>query len=201
MAKKWSNEDLPGALHFITGNVNKRLNIFKDRRNCEAFIDVLNDLRMRRPYKLIAYVLMPDHFHLITNPKDDKCKAWTSALKSLTAKKLIELNPGKFTIGEDKNQVWQESFKGLQLWSGWMVWQKINYIHANPLKAKLVTTTAEYEWSSFRSFYNLENPGNCLVDEEWFWEGDLEKIKRALMISQKEREQATLPDLKLLFCS
>jgi len=40
---------------------------------------------------------------------------------------LPELNEG--------HQVWQESFKGMALWSAWMIWQKINYIHANRVKA------------------------------------------------------------------
>jgi hypothetical protein len=34
-----------------------------------------------------------------------------------------------------------------------MIWQKINYIHANPLKARLVRSAKDYYWSSFCSFY------------------------------------------------
>ena len=43
----------------------------------------------------------------------------------------------RFVFAEtDKgHRVWQESFKDVALWSGWMIWQKINYIHANPVKA------------------------------------------------------------------
>jgi len=64
------------------------------------------------------------------------------------------------------HQVWQESFKGMPLWSEWMIWQKINYIHANPLKAGLVTSAKDYRWSSFRAFYS--NTGEPLaVDHEW----------------------------------
>ena len=33
-----------------------------------------------------------------------------------------------------------------------MIWQKINYIHANPLKARLVRSAKDYYWSSFRSW-------------------------------------------------
>ena len=35
-----------------------------------------------------------------------------------------------------------------------MIWQKINYIHANPVKAKLVASAKDYRWSSFRAFIN-----------------------------------------------
>jgi hypothetical protein len=34
-----------------------------------------------------------------------------------------------------------------------MIWQKINYIHNNPVRAKLVDSAKDYRWSSFRAFY------------------------------------------------
>ncbi len=77
------------------------------------------------------------------------------------------------------HQVWQESFKGMPLWSEWMIWQKINYIHANPLKAGLVTSAKDYRWSSFRAFYS--NTGEPLaVDHEWWWDDDSEKLSEAV---------------------
>jgi len=82
VTKKWSNLNLPGALHFVTGNVFDRAPIFTDATLCKAFLDELNSLNQKWPSKLIAYVLMPDHFHLICNPKDGRIKECTGALKS-----------------------------------------------------------------------------------------------------------------------
>jgi len=83
VAKKWSNLNLPGSLHFITGNVLDRTPIFKDSDLCIAFLDELDSLNQKWPSKLIAYVLMPDHFHLITNPKDENQRIHRSAKESL----------------------------------------------------------------------------------------------------------------------
>ena len=58
MAKKWTNEDFPGALHFVTGNVNFRSPIFKSEKNCVAFLNVLKQLKIDIPYKLICFVIM-----------------------------------------------------------------------------------------------------------------------------------------------
>src|SRR5437763_4346883 len=69
MARKWSNLNLPGALHFVTGNVLNRTKILTDSTLCTAFLDELHSLNLKWPSKLIAYVLMPDHFHLICNPR------------------------------------------------------------------------------------------------------------------------------------
>jgi hypothetical protein len=41
MARKWSNLNIPGALHYITGNFLNRQPVFKDSRCCRAFLDEL----------------------------------------------------------------------------------------------------------------------------------------------------------------
>jgi REP-associated tyrosine transposase len=159
MARKWSNLNLPGALHFVTGNVINRIPVFSQDSCCHGFFDILADLRYQWPCKLIAYVLMPEHIHLIVNPREGDIKGFVGALKSRTAKRLVDITADNRFVRERPDadgsihQVWQESFKALPLWSAWMIWQKINYIHNNPVKAGLVTSARDYRWSSFRAFY------------------------------------------------
>ena len=181
MAKKRTNENLPGVLHYVTGNVNKRRNIFGRDNNCIAFLEELRALRQKRDSRLICFVIMPDHFHLIVNPRDGDIQGWIGELKSQSARRLVEINrAGLFGTAEGENQVWQESFRTLRLWSGWLIWQKINYIHNNPLKAGLVASACDYRWSSFRSFYRLESEELLNVDHEWWYEDDPQKLKKAL---------------------
>ena len=185
MAKKWSNQNLPGALHFITGNVVNRMPVFKQDNCCKVFLDVCADLAVKWPAKLIAYVLMPEHFHLIANPRDGDIKGFSGTLKSLSARRLIEVaSAGIFLRGHPDidgsiHQVWQESFKAMPLWSAWMIWQKINYIHANPVKAKLVASAKQYPWSSFLPFYS-DSDTPLKVDKDWWWPDDSEKLSRAM---------------------
>jgi len=180
MARKWSNLNLPGALHFVTGNVLNRTKIFTDSTLCTAFLDELHSLNLKWPSKLIAYVLMPDHFHLICNPRDGRIKEFIGALKSLSAKRIIKASKC-FALNADETEhhVWQESFKAVPLWSSWMIWQKINYIHANPVRAGLVSSTTDYQWSSFHSFYS-QKESSLAVDSVWCWDDDVEKLSRAI---------------------
>jgi len=60
-----------------------------------------------------------------------------------------------------------------------MIWQKINYIHANPVKAGLVKSAKDYQWSSFRSFYS-QGDSILAVDHDWWWPHDAEKLARAV---------------------
>jgi REP element-mobilizing transposase RayT len=182
MARKWSNLNLPEALHFVTGNFLDRVPVFKQEKCCEAFIDVLSTLLSEWPCRLIAYVLMPDHFHLIVNPQDGRIKEFTGQLKSLSAKAIVRTSRGiQFTLCPDESShiVWQDSFKAVPLWSAWMIWQKINYIHANPVKAGLVSAAKNYRWSSFQSFY-FQNDKPLEVDQVWWWADDSEKLSEAM---------------------
>ena len=180
MARKWSNLNLPGALHFVTGNFLQRAPVFTEPACCGAFLEELRCLNQKWPSKIIAYVLMPDHFHLISNPRDGQIKEFVGALKSLSAKSIVRVgNQFRFHADGGGHQVWQESFKAMPLWSGWMIWQKVNYIHANPVKAGLVGSAKDYHWSSFRSFHS-QGDEPIAVDHEWSWPEDAEKLSGAV---------------------
>ena len=181
MARKWSNLNLPGALHFVTGNFLNRRQVFRDPACCRVFLEQLATMVRDWPSKLIAYVLMPDHFHLILNPRDGRIREFMLDLKSLAAKRIVQANT-RFRFAkteEDGFQVWQESFKAQPLWSAWMIWQKINYTHANPVKAGLVTSARDYYWSSFGSFYSV-GKSPLAVDRDWWWPDDAEKLSEAM---------------------
>jgi len=124
---------------------------------------------------------MPDHLHLIVNPKDGRIIEFTGELKSISARAIGRDVQGiRFKIdSEGSRQVWQEGFKAIPLWSAWMIWQKINYIHANPVKAKLVKSAKDYRWSSFQAFYSHDEVP-LKVDKEWWWKDDSEKLSKAM---------------------
>jgi REP element-mobilizing transposase RayT len=189
MGKKWTNENLPGALHYVTGNVHERRPIFASGELAHTFLAVLQRECSNCSTKLIAFVVMLDHFHLVVNPRNGDIQDFLKILKSLSAKRIIsECEKGFFSTG-DKQQVWQESFRSLPLWSGWMIWQKINYIHANPVRAGLVSAAKDYRWSSFGAFYLRETDPLLRVDPDWWWPEDRERIREYLFARDAEMER------------
>jgi REP element-mobilizing transposase RayT len=128
---------------------------------------------------------MPDHFHLTVNPQDGDIIGFGRALKSLTARKIIEVTGDKRFLLEKPDedgsihQVWQDSFKAFPLWSNWMIWQKINYIHLNPVRGGLAASAKDYRWSSFRAFY-FDSGEPLAVDHDWWWPDDSEKLSKAV---------------------
>lgn len=187
MAKKWTNKNLPGALHFVTGNVVDRKQIFNKEQICRAFLEELQNLRQEGACKLIAFVLMLEHFHMILNPRSGDIQSTTGILKSISAQKIVKLSPNGLFFKDGENQVWQESFKALPLWSRWMIDQKINYIHGNPVKANLCDSAEDYRWTGFRSFYRDECDPLLAIDKTWWWDDDDEKLVKSL--NQWEHEK------------
>ena len=184
MARKWSNRNLPGALHYVTGCSINRIPLFTEERCCIEFLAILSEKRLEWPFKLIAYVLMPDHFHLIVNPQNGRIRQLIGLLKGLSSYRTAAVSRNwSFLIQDPRpdgpiHQVWQQSFKAFPLWSEWMIWQKINYIHANPVKARLVKSAKDYRWSSFRAMYlNATEP--IEIDKEWWWPDDVRKLSVA----------------------
>ena len=55
MARKWSNLNLNGALHYVTGNFLNRIPVFSEASSCKAFLEQLEAMLRDWPSKLIAY--------------------------------------------------------------------------------------------------------------------------------------------------
>lgn len=60
-----SNE--PNTFHYVTLVTHNRGPVFRSDEACQIFVDVPAEVREKFPYKLIGYVLMPDHVHAIVN--------------------------------------------------------------------------------------------------------------------------------------
>ena len=88
MVRKWSNQNLPGALHYITANFLDRQRVLIEERYFKAFIEPCAKSLRDWPCRLIAYALMPDHIHMIVNPRDGRIKEFTGKLKAFALSRL-----------------------------------------------------------------------------------------------------------------
>jgi putative transposase len=173
----------PNIFHYTTSVCFKRVPIFRSDRTCQLFIDTLNETRTRCPYKLIGYVIMPDHVHLIVNPLDRDISALMGRLKSISARKILDWlhennhdgSLAKLALHSPQKRrhthaVWQKDFSSIDLWSAKFIRQKLNYIHLNPVRAGLCKHPAEWKWSSYRA-YLPHASGSVPIEMDWrgFW--------------------------------
>jgi putative transposase len=179
MAKRYRIE---GSIFYITSNVYNRIRIFTHSSFIIPIIDSLNYYRYQYDCKLLGYVIMPDHIHILIWPRDVKIvadfmrdfKRFTSG--RITRQVKLEGKIGwveKFEeagneTGRADYKVWQDSFWGQNIYTQKFLEQKLNYIHMNPVRAGIVDEPTKYPYSSYR---NYEYDDNTLIEIDKDWAG------------------------------
>lgn len=179
MAKRFNRGDQIGVLHYVTLKVRERNSIFFQDPYIHAVLTSLRQHCDEHPARLIAYVGMPDHLHFINNPRDGKILHFLGQFKpaATLAVRDAALRAGDTAVldwlhatPDGHPQLWQDGKHSLDLYSDWMIWQKINYIHANPVRRQLVRYPNEYPYSSFSAFYPCEETPLISIERGWWWE-------------------------------
>jgi len=111
--------------------------IFQVSRLAELFIETLLDLRRRGYLKLHAYVVLPDHVHLLISPE------------SLPLEQAVSLIQNGFSqrIGS-KETPWQEGFVAHTIRNLRDLETVRSYLHQTPVRIQLTSTPEQYPYSS-----------------------------------------------------
>ncbi len=70
----------------------------------------------------------------------------------------------KYNTNNRDMQFWQQYNHPVELWSNNVTWQKINYIHNNPVKARIVDNPSDYVYSSARNYEFGNDKGIMEID-------------------------------------
>ena len=126
---------------------------------------------------LNCWCLMSNHLHLIASAANKDLSGVLRDFKKFTAKQLIraiENNPGERRkewmlpifrakgLGNSRNaenQFWKQDNHPEELYNGYFTYQKLNYIHDNPVKARIVRNSWEYLYSSARDYHETRKCG------------------------------------------
>jgi putative transposase len=172
----------PGHLQFITSSTYRRAPVFNSKLFCQIFAEVLSKLRQEFGFRLVGWVLMPDHFHLLIQPwPAESAPRLIQQLKQRTAYRLLQIlreNPregwcrkmlARFRLpatvhDQAQYRVWQRRYYVMNIFTEKKRLEKLHYMHGNPVKRGLVASPAEWPWSSFR-FYYLEDVTTLVMDQ------------------------------------
>jgi putative transposase len=128
----------------------------------EIVISSLKFLIRSKRITLYGFVLMPDHMHLLwkVNPDIEEADLQRDFLK-FTAQQILkdlrnndQLKLESLFVGDcdRKYQVWERNSLSVPIWSDHVLWQKLNYIHRNPVAAQLCDNPGAYKYSSFNYY-------------------------------------------------
>lgn len=124
-------------MSFVSIGTRDRHPIFEISRLAELLIDTLLHYRTLGHYKLHAYVVMPDHLHLVLTPQ------------SITLEHAVELIKNGFAYRLDTDEpVWEHGFKGYSVANLHDLEIVRAYLHQLPVHANLTTAAELYPHSS-----------------------------------------------------
>jgi len=164
-----------GEVFFWTATINNWYHLLKEDSFKEVIIQSLNTLSERGIIDVFAFVIMPNHIHLIwrCNSLNGKETAPASFLKftAHTFKKMLSINNqelSKYAVdaANKKYEFWQRDPLAIHLYSRAVMQQKLNYIHLNPLAPhwQLANDPTDYCWSSAKYYERNEKTFNFLRD-------------------------------------
>jgi putative transposase len=138
------------GVYFVTTHTWQRRELFRQHGPAELVVHQLLDCRDRGFYELHAFVLMPDHLHVLLTPGDDT-----------TLEKALQMIKGGSSHAirtklHFRWPVWQPGFHDRWLRDEAEYRARDGYIRQNPVKVQLAARAEEYPWSSANAQFAMD---------------------------------------------
>ncbi|WP_423147163.1 REP-associated tyrosine transposase [Rubrolithibacter danxiaensis] len=169
MSSKYKIKDQT-KLYFVSVSVVNWLDVFIRNEYKEILLDSLRYCQTTKGLEIYAWCIMTSHVHLIIGTSGNKMEDILRDFKSFTSgslKNAIREHPtesrkewliwmmeraGKKNSNNTGYQFWQQGNHPIELWDNYMVEQKLEYLHANPVVAGFVDVPEAYLYSSARDY-------------------------------------------------
>ncbi len=179
MAESYRIKD-QGGTYFLTLQVVGWLDVFSRQIYRDMIMESLRYCILEKDLVLYAYVIMTNHVHLIVRSKNEKLSDTIRDFKRFTSNRILKsigdsgiesrrdwLNLvfeyyARFNKRVKERQFWTHENHAVELTSNRMTETRLEYIHANPVRAGWVENDEDYLYSSARNYAGL--PG--LLDIE-----------------------------------
>ncbi len=169
----------PGHAHALTFSCFHRQPFLARDRTCQWFIEAIQQAREKHVFDFWAYVIMPEHVHLVILPLEDNysiSSILASIKRSVSARAIayVRNNTPAFLSrmrdeqadGKCTYRFWQRGGGyDRNLWTPRYAWQTIDYVHKNPVRRGLCAAPRDWKWSSAAT-YKDETEGLVKIDFE-----------------------------------
>jgi putative transposase len=147
--------------YYLTSVAKDRLPIFRTDEIKLITCASLDEARRSGKFALYAYVIMPDHPHVLTDSTLSPSRT-LQFINGITSRRIIDyLKENKFEASLKKlrreiglrgyrHSLWDHHSDARLLLTEKMLMQRVHYTHQNPVRAGLVLHPQEYLWSSIR---------------------------------------------------
>jgi len=163
--------------YYLTSVTHNRLPIFRTDEIKNVLAKAFAEARVSASILIFAYVIMSDHYHLLTDSKRSMADV-LRFLNGISARRMInhlkenghDSSLEKLRIAERKDtqkySVYQHHPNAFRITGEDAFMQKVNYIHLNPVRAELVDHPDEYKFSGARLWHRRSIEDEPLVTDE-----------------------------------
>ena len=144
-----------GAFYHVTSRGNERKNVFKSKRDREKFFEYLDSATQRYDAVIHAFCLMDNHFHLLIETPSGNL---SQIMRHINGAYTTYFNVKRARSGH----LFQGRYKAILVEIDEYAKELSRYIHLNPVRAKMVKTPEEYEWSSYQFYIGVKKPPEWL---------------------------------------
>ncbi|MBT8102975.1 MAG: transposase [Gammaproteobacteria bacterium] len=131
-----------GICYHVINRGNARATVYHEPRDYDAFLTLMTLACERIPMRILAYCLMPNHFHLVLwSYCDGDISRWMHWLLTAHTKR-------HHRIRRSSGRVWQGRFKAFPIQQDRHLLTVMRYVERNSLRAGLVQSATDWEWSS-----------------------------------------------------
>ncbi|HXE06457.1 MAG TPA: transposase [Acidobacteriaceae bacterium] len=124
--------------YFVTFSTAGRRRVFQVEANAALMMGTIEGYRNQGHFLLHAFVVMPDHVHVLITPAPD-----------VSLEKAIQFIKGGFSFRlKSRFSVWERGHFDKRVPDKAAYEACIRYIHRNPVEAQIVSTEMEYMFSS-----------------------------------------------------
>ncbi len=152
----------PGAWYHIMNRGRRREDIFSTNQDYIAFIEVLKETVSLWNTNIVAYCLMPNHYHLLIHTPEGNL---SRCMRHINGVYTQRYNRAKRHDG----QLFRGRYKSILLDSDNYLTVLVRYIHRNPLRAGMVGRLEDYAWSSHNGYLSKSSKWDW-IDKEAFFE-------------------------------
>ncbi len=153
--------EYPGAIHHVINRGNYRRDLFEDVGAAEAFLRTLFEAATKFSWRVHAYVLMRNHFHLAVETPEPTLGEGMHWLQSSMATRF-----NRFRL--ESGHLFQGRYQALLVEDLAALARVVDYIHLNPVRAKIVPPeqATNYRWSSLAALLKGPRPA-LLRAQDW----------------------------------
>lgn len=156
--------------HFVTFSCHRRRRLLDHDAAKRVVLDVLNSLLVNRKALCLGFVVMPDHVHAILwFPTPGQLSVFMQQWKRLSSHRLGLFVRDRLVQYSQKigpnDPIWKPKYYSFNLYTENRVWQKLKYMHKNPVRAGLAAQPSDWEFSSARRYEQGQSVG---VPIRWF---------------------------------